>query len=183
MAIRMLYDSGNKSNFGLRSLDFIVSILSTKWLKLLYTNSSMPLVLNNYNWRTKHTVVPFSQYRALYTFPLVAQLFLSELSLIITKRSLSDSGCFQPDVRSWKGGTRSCRVSCLVSRVACVVWLSCPDLLKECDILTILRAFLAEVLWTVCQTKYAHKDTESDSWRLQVCSLKIVLRRQQCKST
>ena len=33
-----------------------------------------------------------------------------------------------------------------------------------------VSCFLAEVLWTVCQTQYAHKDTESDSCRLQVCS-------------
>ena len=31
---------------------------------------------------------------------------------------LSDSGCFQPDVRSWKGGPVVWRVLCLLSRVA-----------------------------------------------------------------
>ena len=32
-------------------------------------------------------------------------------------------------------------------------------------------SFLAEILWSVCQSQYVHKDTESDSCRLQVCSL------------
>ena len=37
----------------------------------------------------------------------------------------------------------------------------------------------AEELWTVCQTQYAHKDTESDSCRLKVCSFRMYLSWQQ----
>ncbi len=31
---------------------------------------------------------------------------------------LSDSGCFQPDVRSWEGGPAVCRLSCVACGVA-----------------------------------------------------------------
>ena len=67
----------------------------------------------------------------------------------------------------------------------CPVSLSCPSCprffkhLVQDIILTskvfvslspIISSFLAEELRPVCQTQYAHKDTESDSCRLQVCS-------------
>ena len=39
--------------------------------------------------------------------------------LVFLYQLLSDSGCFQPDVRSCEGGPGVCRVSCVVS-------LSCP---------------------------------------------------------
>ncbi len=55
--------------------------------------------------------------------------------------SLSDSGCFQPDIRSWKGGpvvcrlpSAVCRLPSAVCRLPCVVSLSCPscpDLIKN----------------------------------------------------
>ncbi len=84
----------------------------------------------------------------------------------------------------------SCRVSCPVSRVTCLwvvrvvqafelsgvlqrstavsEFLSCPA--SHFHFNRDVSSFLTEVLWTVCQTQYAHKDTESDSCRLQVCS-------------
>ena len=40
---------------------------------------------------------------------------------------LSDSGCYQPDIRSWKGSPVVCRLQSGVSRVSCLVSLSCPS--------------------------------------------------------
>ncbi len=55
---------------------------------------------------------------------------------------LSDSGCFQPDVRSCEGGPGVCRVS----RVVCHV--SCPGLsLTE---FSVLVSFVVIISWKAC---------------------------------
>ena len=48
----------------------------------------------------------------------------------------------------------------------------CPGLFRECT--GPISFCQTEVPWTVCQNYYAHKDTESDSCRLQVCSFSKV---------
>ena len=45
----------------------------------------------------------------------------------------------------------------------------------------VLTSFLPKELWTVSQTQYAYKDTESDSCRLQVCSLQSSYHNRQKK--
>ncbi len=47
------------------------------------------------------------------------------------------------------------------------------DLVKEvlaCAVSRVKIKFLADVLWTTYQTQHVHKHTESDNWKLQVCS-------------